>query len=305
MKQSSLEKIAILTLLCMSICVFGFTDMVNAAKAPEPARPAPPEGWERHATKEYAIDTPVGWKVTQGGSCDSFAIFAQDPQEPLRQVFFFSRLGPVYAKQAQRLVDAQYKSMTGNEIAWFDMPAVDPLTPINFLKNMPQMMQTQIIRQLLPERPGLRYIEVISNSPQKPAFKIDDSKTEIIRALFIQDNKLGEGEFLLTVSPFAEYTESPGSGTSMGYTILGFTGPQGTMGDALPQLAKISASLFFGKDYVKQCREKRAEAWVDVIKAGATLSGSTTAVQTAWQKRPANEDELSVKAADRLKNQGP
>ncbi|MCK4462200.1 MAG: hypothetical protein KAW46_10370, partial [candidate division Zixibacteria bacterium] len=176
---------------------------------------------EKHGGGHFSIDKPKGWDVITAGACADFAFVIRDPSEPLRQVFSFGEVGPVYVSEYQKQLDYQYMNMGGYPIAWIEMPVVDPLTPSNFLQQFHLIAGTDVARSFMPQCPKLQDLEVISATPQ--ACPITGGSTELIRALFSKDGRLGEGLFLVTVAVVMPMTGSPGSGIAYGMNILGVT----------------------------------------------------------------------------------
>ncbi|GAI04279.1 unnamed protein product, partial [marine sediment metagenome] len=64
----------------------------------------------------FSIEKPRGWEVVTAGSCADFAFLMYDPGEPLRQVFYFGEVGPVYMSEQQKQIDYQYMKMGGYPI---------------------------------------------------------------------------------------------------------------------------------------------------------------------------------------------
>ena len=81
----------------------------------------------------FSIDKPPGWRVIAAGACADFAFLIRDPSEPLRQIFYFGEVGPIYLSEQQKQIDYQYMNMGGYPVTWIEMPVVNPLTPGNFL----------------------------------------------------------------------------------------------------------------------------------------------------------------------------
>ncbi len=83
----------------------------------------------------FTIKKPKGWNIYTAGEGSTFAFLITDPSEPLRQIFYFTSVGPVYMSSEQKKLDYMYMQMGGYPISWYDMPVVDPLTPENFFMN--------------------------------------------------------------------------------------------------------------------------------------------------------------------------
>jgi len=50
----------------------------------------------------FSVEVPSGWQLVTAGQCADFAFLVRDPAEPLRQVFFFGQVGPVYMHAQQK-----------------------------------------------------------------------------------------------------------------------------------------------------------------------------------------------------------
>ena len=172
----------------------------------------------------FSMSKPEGWRVITAGACGNFAFLIQDPSEPLRQIFYFGEVGPVYMSQQQKQIDAQYMNMSGYPIPWIDMPVVSPLTPSNFLAQFHLIAQSQIAQNFMPQCPTLENLQIISAVPQQSP--IDCGGTELIRALFTEGGNLGEGLFLVTVAPFMPFMGGPGGSSAYGLLITGITAPK-------------------------------------------------------------------------------
>ena len=53
----------------------------------------------------FTIQKPKGWEVIISGMCTTLAFLIRDPNEPLRQIFYFGMVRPVYRNQAQKDFD--------------------------------------------------------------------------------------------------------------------------------------------------------------------------------------------------------
>ena len=286
-RQSALVFTCLL-LLCL-VPAMGF-----AAKKPaKPAAPTSPEA-------PFALDQPPNWQLYQAGECDTLTLFLQNSKDPLQQLFFFPRFGPVYMSQEQKSSDLQYESISGQSLSRRDMPVVKPMTPENFVRFMPQILQMQTIRDFFPNRPGLRIVETIAVTPQKKALDYLDTQSAIIRILFVQDNRLGEGLLAITTVPAAEFRSGPGGGIGMGFMMYGLTAAKGKLNDQLPELLKIGRSFKLSTSYEKKCKKDRAEDSPVLLDSGNSLKPVLDAMALVWEKRQPAEDMLAEKRADEL-----
>ena len=265
-----------------------------AAKTPaKPVTPVVPEA-------PFTLEKTVNWQLLQAGECDTLSLFLQNSNNPLQQLFFFPRFGPVYMSQEQKSSDLQYESLSGQSLSRRDMPVVRPLTPENFVRFMPQILQMQTIRDFFPNRPGLRVVETIAVTPQKKALDYLDTQSAIIRILFVQDNRLGEGLIALTTVPAAEFRSAPGGGIGMGFLLYGLTAPKGKLHEQLPELLKIGRSFKLSTSYEKKCKKDRAEDSPVLLGPGNSLKPVLDAMALVWEKRTPTEDMLAEKRADEL-----
>lgn len=293
MKQL-LTRYRILILIYLLI-LFACPALVDAAKkAPESsaAKPAAP------TMPPFTLSIPPGWQLSHSGDCDTLTLYLRNQSDSLQQLFFFPRFGPVYMTLEQKTTDLQYETISGRGMSRRDMPVVDPLTPENFIRFMPQILQMKNMRDFMPDRPGIRSVEVISFTPQKKALEYEEARSAIIRILFVQDNRLGEGLIALTVlrSP-----EVRGAGVGMGYLLYGLTAPKGEFAKSLPALLDAGRSFKISQEYGKTCKKNRAEDLPVLVDEGQTLNPVLDSLASTWEKRTPNEDMLAEKKADSLR----
>lgn len=244
----------------------------------------------------FSIDKPKGWELTTAGSCATFAFLIRDPSEPLRQVFFFGEVGPVYLSEQQRQIDHQYMSMGGYPSTWIDMPAVNPLTPGNFLSQFNVIAKSQTAQSFMPQCPRLENLRVVSTVRQ--ASPINGATTELVRALFTQGRNLGEGLFLVTVAPLLPFTGSPGGGLGCGFCLVGITAPKGEFLTLEGTLMKSVQSFNISQSYVNNCMTQQASTYAGILKAGKTLSQASDMIMQGWENRNRVDDILSEKWSD-------
>jgi hypothetical protein len=246
----------------------------------------------------FSLDKPKGWQIIPAGACATFAFLAQDPGQPLRQIFYFGEVGPVYLSQAQKLIDIQYVNMGGFPSPWMDMPVIDPLTPQNFLAQFHLIAQTNIARQFMPQCPRLENFQVIAAVPQP--CPIPGGGSELIRALFTRGEQLGEGLFVASVAPLLPSTGGPGGGIGQGFLIVGVTAPKMEFPDLESTLVKSVASFTIEQSYVNDCMRQQERAYQGILKAGKTLSETSDIIMQGWENRNRSEDILSEKTSDAI-----
>ena len=294
MDKQVLRKSAFMMGLLLLLSV-SFPLCVAAKKPPKPTTPAAP-------VVPFTFEKPTNWTLSQSGECDTLTLFLHNPTEPLQQLFFFPRFGPVYMTQEQKSSDMQYETISGQSLHRLDMPVIQPLNPENFSRFIPQVLQMQTMRDFMTERPGIKIVEPIVVTPQKKALEYLDTQTAIIRILFVQNNRLGEGLIAITTVPSPEYRNAPGGGIGMGYLLYGLTAPKGELTARLPALLAAGRSFKLGAEYEKKCRKARAEDMPMLLPDGASLTPVLNAMATLWEKRQPVEDMAAEKKADGLRN---
>ncbi len=294
MDKRTLRKSACMMGLLLLLSV-SFPLCAAAKKPPKPTTPTAP-------AVPFTFEKPADWTLSQSGECDTLTLFLRNPAEPLQQLFFFPRFGPVYMTQEQKSSDMQYETISGQSLHRLDMPVIQPLNPENFSRFIPQVLQMNTIRDFMAERPGLKIVEPIVVTPQKKALEYVDTQTAIIRILFVQNNRLGEGLIAITTVPSPEYRNAPGGGIGMGYLLYGLTAPKGELTARLPALLAAGRSFKLGTEYEKKCRKARAEDMPMLLPDGASLSPVLNAMATLWEKRQPVEDMAAEKKADGLRS---
>jgi len=246
----------------------------------------------------FSIDKPSGWEVITAGQCAGFAFLIRDPSEPLRQIFYFGEVGPVYLSEQQRQIDYQYMNMGGYPAAWIDMPAVNPLTPDNFLARFHLVAQSRIAQNFMPQCPRLENVQIISQVKQPSP--ISGGSTGLVRALFTQGGSLGEGLFLITVAPVLASTGGPGGGLGYGFCITGITAPKGEFRNIENQLVKSIGSYDINQSYVQNCMAQQNQTYQGILKAGKTLSETSDIIMQGWENRNRTDDILAEKRSDAM-----
>ncbi len=253
---------------------------------------------ERHNGGFFSIDKPRGWPVVTAGACSSFAFLIRDPQDPLRQIFYFGQVGPVYMVARQKRIDRQYMSMGGYAVPWFEMPVICPFTPENFLKQFHAIACTRIARQFMPQCPSLDGLNIISVTPQQGL--LAGAATGLIRALFKQDGRLGEGLFLVTVAPLIPFSGNPGGGIGYGFLFTGVTAPKREFRTLVGVLTKSVRSFNVHQSYVQNCMRQQAATYAGIMKAGQTLSRASDMIMSGWEKRNRVDDIMAEKRSDAI-----
>jgi hypothetical protein len=237
----------------------------------------------------FSIQKPRGWTVTTAGRCSEFAFLVQDPQNPLRQIFYFGTVGPVYTSQAQKDLDQWYVDHGGFDIiTWLDAPVIDPLTPENYLDHWPQIATMEAAGAFMTQFPRLQDLDLIATEPQSAM--LPGATTANARGLFTRDGKIGEGMFLATVKVFMPYNGSPGGGTAYGHFVCGVTAPEAEFAGVVARLIESLNTFTISQAYVDGCISQQQQVWGAIAEAGRTLSEASDIIFDGWSQRTHSED---------------
>ena len=246
----------------------------------------------------FSINKPKGWNVYPAGSCSDFAFLIRDDQEPLRQIFYFGEVGPVYMSEEQKQIDYEYMNMGGYPVPYIEMPVVDPLTPENFLSQFHLIAQTSIAQSFMPQAPPLEHFEGISATKQSSF--MPGGTTELVRGIFVQDGKVAEGLFLVTVAPVLPAMGGPGGDIAYGFQIMGITSPKQEFKYTENTLAASLQSFTISQSYVDNCLRQQAETYAGILKAGKTLSEASDIIMDGWESRNKVDDIVAEKRSDAI-----
>jgi len=246
----------------------------------------------------FSINIPSGWQIITAGQCSTFAFVVRDPKNPLRQIFFFGEVGPIYLSEQQRQIDYQYMAMGGYPVSWTDMPCVAPLTPANFLANFYAIAASQTARQFMPQCPRLENLQVISEAPQPPS--IAGGRTALVRGLFRRRGMVGQGQFVATVAPLSGMTGGPGAGIGFGFLIAGVTAPKREFAALLPVLSASLRSYSIPRSYVDNCLRMQRQTYAGIQKAGQTLREASDILMKGWSERNKTHDIIAEKRSDAM-----
>ena len=244
----------------------------------------------------FSIRKPKGWDIHIGGVCTTLGILIRDPAVPLRQIFYFGTIGPVYLTEQQRQIDQYYIDHGGYNLTWLDAPVVAPLTTENFFVHWPGIANTKAATDFMPEFPKLTGLTVISNTPQSPV--IPGGNAALLRGLFMENGQVGEGQFLGTVWVSWPFTGMPGGGTGYGGMILGVTAPKGEFSDVEARLIASLESFTVTQGYIDWCFVKLHQLWGAVAQEGQTLSETSDMIFEGWQNRSQASDIMVEKGSD-------
>jgi hypothetical protein len=249
----------------------------------------------------FSIKKPKGWDIHIAGVCSTLGILMRDPAVPLRQVFYFGLIGPVYLKEAQRQIDQHYIDSGGyNVITWLDAPAVDPLTTENFFTHWPDIADMKAATAFMPQFPTLTDLTVVSNTPQPSGLPTGSSA--LLRGVFMENGVVGEGQFLGTVWVFSPFTGSPAGGTAYGSILLGVTAPKREFKDVEARLIASLESFNMTRNYVDWCIAQQRELWGAVARQGQTLRETSDLIFDGWVNRSQASDIMAEKGSDAIRS---
>jgi len=248
----------------------------------------------------FSIRKPKGWDIHIGGVCTTLGILIRDPAVPLRQIFYFGLIGPVYLKEAQRQIDQDYIDHGGfNFITWLDAPAVDPLTAENFFIHWPGIAAMQAATDFMPEFPKLTGLATVSTTPLSAMLSGGDSA--LLRAVFLENGAVAQAQLLGTVWVVLPFSGVPGAGTGYGGLILGVTAPKAEFDAVEARLVASLESFTVTQGYITWCKLQQAQLWGAVAAAGQTLRETSDMIVDGWQSRTQTSDILAEQGADALR----
>ena len=239
-----------------------------------------------------SIKVPVAWDIYTGGQCATKSILARDPYSELKQVFYFSEAGPVYASQQRRQIDWQnYNMIPGSyRLPYLDSPLVEPLTAENFLKNFGTLANMPFFQKAFPQVPIMTDVKIVNKEEiaNKPAYATDG---KLIRAEFEQNGKLGEGYFYII-------TVKDAIGLGYGAMFIGITAPKGLLDLITPSLKKSLESYTINQQYINNCIQAQNKAVAGILKAGRILIESSDTIMNVWENKLKSEERMSAKQSD-------
>ncbi|VVB76478.1 Uncharacterised protein [Candidatus Tiddalikarchaeum anstoanum] len=244
-----------------------------------------------------SLEVPNGWSVVSYGNCATKSFIAYDPEKPIRQVFYYSETGPVYTSQAQKNNDLAYQQMGGYPLYYSESPVITPLTAENFLKGFKAFAETAIMVNAAPLTPKMSDFQIISSTtPTNLIFpSATDAKT--IRALFKQDNNLGEGLFYLETFDYGIITYGFNN-IGFAMTFIGLTAGDNEFQNYEAILNHIIKSYTISESYVSACIQAQNQAVSGALRAGRTLSETSDIIMDVWDNRQTTDDILSERWSD-------
>ena len=254
---------------------------------------------ERYTGVGYTIDKPRGWAVYPAGDCDTLAVLLRDPQEPRRQVFYFSSIGKLYTTEAQKALDEWYVANGGFPPPWLDAPVVEPFTPEGFLAHWPEVAAMQGATLFMPQFPRLEGLRLVAASPRPSMLPgLPGSASAEVRGAFMAGGAVGEGMLLATTvppgGPPLGLCTSPPSGpsgcTGYAFLICGITAPKQEFAATAELLLASLDSFAVTPAYVQECLARAHLQFNAVAQAGQTLREASDAIWDGWVARSHAED---------------
>jgi len=240
-----------------------------------------------------SLNIPSGWSVYTGGECATKSILARDPSAELKQVFYFSEAGPVYASQQRKQEDQDnYLALGGYKLPYLDSPLVSPLTAENFLNNFGALSSMPFFQQAFPQVPIMTNVKIISIEQiiDKPTYATDG---KLVRAEFQQSGKFGEGYFYII-------TVEDSIGLGYGVMFIGITAPVGLLDLIVPSLKKSLESYTISQEYTVACIQAQNKAVAGILEAGKILNESSDTIMDVWENKLESEQRMSEKGSDAI-----
>lgn len=294
---------AVVAALAGSLISFdpGDTSGTTATPALTPqktAKAAPHIKLETYNGSFFTIEKPAGWQIVTAGQGPTLGVWMRDPQEPARQIFFFSAVGPFYLSQQQKSIDQQYMATGGYSVPWSDMPIVSPPTASNFLSNWNTLARSRIAKNYMADLPMFNELMIISTQPIPSQF--GGGTTELVRALFKVNNKVAEGLFTATVFETVPFVNGPGGHQAYALMFMGVTAPQQEFSQAQDTMLRSLSSFNLSEQYVQTYIASSREAFAGVMRAGQTLRETSDIITKGWTTRQKTYDILSAKRSDAM-----
>lgn len=233
----------------------------------------------------FALKKPAGWEVKTAGDCTTFAFLARDPQHPLREIFYFGTVGPVYTDSTKKQTDWNLTGGKTTVIPWVDAPVISPLTPANFVGAWPAIAQMWSATNFLPEFPIRDDLQIISSAPQPTMLAgIPGALTGLVRVVYRDGTAVGQGQFLVTTTP------TPFPGLAYGNLVLGVSAPSDEFEGLQAKMVESLDSFTVTQGYVDRCLRQQLSTWGAIAEAGRTLSEAADIVYEGWVRRTRAED---------------
>lgn len=199
---------------------------------------------ENYSTAAFSIKKPVGWKVIIAGDCATLAFVVRDPKNPLKQAFFFSQVGPVFADFQSKQMYAQSMMIPTDQVLDTDLPVIPYATPETLLENFNNIAKSRRGKMFMPQAPSLSNLKITKAYPQQ------NSLLGVQKELFVTFNdygQAGEGDITSLMQPFLPL---PRMATG---AVYGMTAPKGQLATSRNTLNAILTSFKVNDNYKDSC----------------------------------------------------
>ena len=249
-------------------------------------------------TGVFSVSIPRGWRMVHAGDGATLAFYAWDPVQPMRKIIYFGSVGPLYMSDQQKQIDLYYMQSGGFPVGWIEMPVIQPFTASNFFSHFSYITQAQLARSFMQPCPALaRFTPVAVESLEgEPGL----GAGELIRALFFENGRVGEGLFQATMVPFMPFMNGPGGGNGYACLVMGISAPKRELADLEPVLVMALGSFRVNPEYARQYILRQRDVFGKIMEAGKTLRESSEIITKGWERRQKTHDILSEKWSDTM-----
>lgn len=246
----------------------------------------------------FSLDKPGGWQVFSNYQGKAHFILARDPQDPLKQIFYFSEIGPLYYSQNQKELDYQYYSLTGLLPWWFEHPVIEPFTPESFLLQFDILMESgSEMAVLIPPVNPLKNLEIITTE-YLPFF--EGATCALIRGLYHDEGRVSQGLFMVNMVPLFPETGLAWGGTGAAYMFTGITAPVNEFASLERPLIDSIRSFQLNDEYVDMCHREQEMMTKAIIARGKILSETSDIIMEVWNDRNRRDDITAAKRRDTI-----
>lgn len=255
----------------------------------------------------FKMMIPKGWRVEAnanvGGDCAAMYVIVTDPSNPMRKIFYINKTSYFPRSEMQRQMDLQYYRSSGILI---NLPVtVSPTTPENFLTKIHLMVDaTKRYPGFFAPRdmPVWDTLKIFSTIHQPDVWSSLIGPTDLMRAVFINDGKVGQGLFIASVVPIGPDLGMAGAGNACAYAFGGIMAPKGEFMQMQEALAQSAASLVFNDVYMYTCIGlKQADINQRRQEISRTLAETSEIMNESWRNRNRSEDVSAEKWSDYMR----
>jgi hypothetical protein len=250
----------------------------------------------------FTMKKPKGWEVIISGMCTTLAFLIRDPNDLLRQIFYFGSVRPVYLTQDQKDFDQGYCSVAPLYCpSWTDAPVVNPLTVDNFFSHWPEIASMHNATSFMAEFPRLQGLELVSVMSQSPMLPLTGAETALVRGAFTNGHpanpRAAQGQFLgtLVADPF-------GAGTGSGWMVFGATAPVGEFKGDIDKMVESLNAFTISDVYFNWCAVQMQQQWGAVAEIGETLREASDIIWEGWLSRTATQDIMAYQYDDMVRS---